>query len=42
MTVGTLAITFFVGWLAIEIAFLRPARDRSGNNVDDRSMASRC
>lgn len=39
MTVGTLAITLFVGWLAIEIAFLRPARDRSGNNVDDRSMA---
>jgi len=38
MTVGTLAIALYVGWLAIEIAFLRPARDRSGNNVDDRSM----
>lgn len=39
MTVGALAIALFVAWLAIEIAFLRPARDRSGNNVDDRSMA---
>lgn len=32
-------MALFVGWLAVEIAFLRPARDRSGDNVDDRSMA---
>jgi protein-S-isoprenylcysteine O-methyltransferase Ste14 len=39
MTVGTLAIALFIAWLATELAFLRPARDRSGSNIDDRSMA---
>jgi len=39
MTVGTLAIALYVGWLAIELAFLRPARDRSGSDADDHSMA---
>ena len=38
MTTGTLAIALFVAWLACEVAILRPARDRSGANVDSGSL----
>lgn len=38
MTIETVAIVLFLAWLVSEVSILRPARDRSGSDIDRRSM----
>ncbi|WP_430392304.1 methyltransferase family protein [Dyella sp. 20L07] len=39
MNIGTLAVGLYVVWLLSELVILRRARDRSGADIDDRSLA---
>ncbi len=38
LTPATVAIGLYAAWLAVEMAVLRPARDRSGGDVDRHSL----